>query len=262
MSASSDKFSDLTARMSSAAVMAVVGIGAIWVGGAWFTLLVYVICGALVWELTRMLGIVQNVALALAAVAVASLFASWSLFSGSGLLFLFIPAIAGVVTFDKHRLLHAAFAFLIMIACMALLILRVDGVVWMLWLALVVIATDVLGYFAGRIIGGPKFWPKVSPKKTWSGTSAGWVAAAVVGAFFIGVRGVGFEVVMFSVLVSMASQAGDVAESALKRKMGVKDSSNLIPGHGGFFDRFDGMLGAAVILLPIMILLRFPPIVN
>lgn len=262
MSASPDKFSDLTARMSSAAVMAVVGIGAIWAGGLWFTALVCVICAALVWELARMLGVGQNVALALGGVAVASLLGGWMQQSTAGLLFLAIPPIACSVAVSQHRALHSAFSLLIMVACLALLVLRIDGVVWMLWLALVVVATDVLGYFAGRIIGGPKFWPKVSPKKTWSGTAAGWVAAAIVGIFFIGVSGVGFEVVVLSVLISMASQAGDVAESALKRRMGVKDSSNLIPGHGGFFDRFDGMLGAAVILLPIMLLVGFPPILN
>ena len=262
MSASSEKFSDLAARMSSAAVMAVVGIGAIWAGGAWFLALLCLICAALVWELVRMLGGAQNLALALGGVAVASLLAAGMQNSWIGLAFLIVPVIAGVVAYSPHRVLHAVFTALIMIACMALLILRTDGVVWMLWLALVVVATDVLGYFAGRIIGGPKFWPKVSPKKTWSGTSAGWVAASIVGAFFIGVRGAGIEVVVFSVFVSMASQAGDVAESALKRKMGVKDSSNLIPGHGGFFDRFDGMLGAAVVLLPIMLLVGFPPILN
>jgi len=260
MSASSANFSDLAARMSSAAVMAIVGIGAIWAGGIWFLALVCLICGALVWELVRMLGGAQTLAMGLAALAAASLLGAWTLQSAFGLSLLLVPAILGAATYASHRVLHAIFAVLIMVACMSLLILRIDGVVWMLWLALVVIATDILGYFAGRIIGGPKFWPKVSPKKTWSGTSAGWVAAAIVGAFFMSVLGVGFEVVVYSVLLSMASQAGDVAESALKRKMGVKDSSNLIPGHGGFFDRFDGMLGAGVILLPIMILVGFPPI--
>jgi phosphatidate cytidylyltransferase len=262
MSASSDKFSDLTARMSSAAVMAVVGIGAIWAGGLFFTALVCLVCAALTWELVRMLGGAQNLALLLAAVAGISLLVAWSLHSGLAMIFLIVPAVIGIIAYAPNRVLHAVFAVLIMVACMALLLLRVDGVIWMLWLALVVVATDVLGYFAGRIIGGPKFWPKVSPKKTWSGTAAGWVAAAVVGLFFIGVRGVGFEVVIFSIIISMASQAGDVAESALKRKMGVKDSSNLIPGHGGFFDRFDGMLGAAVVLLPLLMIVGFPPILN
>jgi phosphatidate cytidylyltransferase len=107
----------------------------------------------------------------------------------------------------------------------------------------------VAGYFAGKIIGGPKFWPAVSPKKTWSGTSAGWVGAALVGVGFVIWGGGGIMLVRISVLVSMASQAGDIVESALKRRTGVKDSSALIPGHGGFFDRFDGMMGAAAFLL-------------
>ena len=130
----------------------------------------------------------------------------------------------------------------------------------MLWLALVVIVTDVAGYFAGRFIGGPKFWPRVSPKKTWSGTVAGWVGAGVVGLIFMAQPGVGAEVVGISIAISMASQMGDIAESAMKRKMGVKDSSNLIPGHGGVFDRFDGMLGASVFLLMIEQIVDFPPV--
>ena len=88
-------------------------------------------------------------------------------------------------------------------------------------------ATDVAGYFAGRIIGGPKFWPAVSPKKTWSGTAAGWIAAAIVGLFFA--PHLPGPTVLLSVVLSFASQMGDAAESALKRRTGVKDSSNLIP---------------------------------
>lgn len=262
MSASSDKFSDLAVRMSSAVVMIVVGVGAIWSGGFLFSGLVIAVCAALIWELLRMLGAAQPLALGLAGVGAASLLVAWVLPSNLSLLMLFVPAAVGVAIYAQHRALHAAFAVLIMVACLALLMLRTEGVAWILWLVAVVVATDVLGYFAGRIIGGPKFWPKVSPKKTWSGTAAGWVAAAVVGVLFIGVQGAGVDVVLYSVLLSMASQAGDVAESAMKRKMGVKDSSNLIPGHGGFFDRFDGMLGAAVILLPLMLLVGFPPILN
>jgi phosphatidate cytidylyltransferase len=123
------------------------------------------------------------------------------------------------------------------------------GASWLLWLIGVVVATDVAGYFAGKMIGGPKLWPRVSPKKTWSGSSAGWIAAAIVGAFFSEASGLGVGAIVLSVVMSMASQAGDIAESALKRKTGVKDSSALIPGHGGLFDRFDGMLGAAAAFL-------------
>ena len=129
----------------------------------------------------------------------------------------------------------------------------------MLWLVLVVAATDVFGYFAGRIFGGPKFWPLVSPKKTWSGTVAGWVSAGLVGAAFMKATGSGVELIGISVALSMASQMGDIAESALKRRVGVKDSSNLLPGHGGMFDRFDGMLGAALLLLLVESFAEFPP---
>ena len=119
----------------------------------------------------------------------------------------------------------------------------------MLWLVLIVVASDVLGYFAGRLIGGPKFWPSISPKKTWSGTIAGWIGAALVGLAFMGADGAGIGIVGVSIMLAMAAQMGDIAESAIKRRLGVKDSSHLIPGHGGVMDRFDGMVGAAVLLL-------------
>jgi phosphatidate cytidylyltransferase len=93
-----------------------------------------------------------------------------------------------------------------------------------------VIASDVLGYFAGRILGGPKFWPRVSPKKTWSGTVAGWVGAAGVG-LGSGPRGLGSAALVWvSPLVAFAGQMGDIAESAIKRRAGVKDSLEPDPG--------------------------------
>ena len=112
------------------------------------------------------------------------------------------------------------------------------------------------------MFGGPKFWPAVSPKKTWSGTAAGWVGAALVGLVFSINTGVGFQLVIVSIALAMASQMGDIAESALKRKMGVKDSSSLIPGHGGLMDRFDGMLGAALFLLVLGPFVGFPAGLN
>jgi phosphatidate cytidylyltransferase len=146
------------------------------------------------------------------------------------------------------------------VAGFSLIALRDDfGIIWMAWLLIVVIVTDVAGYFAGRILGGPKFWPAVSPKKTWSGTIAGWFGAALVGAVFAGLYGGGITVVGVSVAVAFASQLGDIAESAIKRHVGVKDSSNLIPGHGGLLDRFDGMLGAALLLIIVELFLDFPP---
>ena len=103
--------------------------------------------------------------------------------------------------------------------------------------------------FAGRIFGGPKFWPRFSPKKTWSGTVAGWIAAAGIGLIFLRISTAGIDLLWISALLAFASQLGDIAESAIKRQAGVKDSSNLIPGHGGLMDRFDGLLGAALFML-------------
>jgi phosphatidate cytidylyltransferase len=116
---------------------------------------------------------------------------------------------------------------------------------------LVVVVTDVAGYFAGRMIGGPKFWPAVSPKKTWSGTVAGWIGAARGGrALCAGAAG--RDLPGFLSLVAFAGQMGDIAESALKRRAGVKDSSHLIPGHGGLLDRFDALIGAALLALMLL----------
>ena len=167
----------------------------------------------------------------------------------------------GVALVDRHRFTYAISSALILVAGFGLTVLRDDfGFGWMAWLALVVIATDILGYFAGRFIGGPKFWPKISPKKTWSGTVAGWIGAAAIGAVFVWQGHAGGELIAISVAISMASQLGDVAESALKRRMGVKDSSAIMPGHGGMFDRFDGMLGASVFLLLVARVIDFPPV--
>lgn len=261
MSATSEKFSDLAIRMVSGAVMAVVGLVAVWLGGFWFITALALIVGALIWELVRMLGGAQDKALMLAAGAAVCMVLARILPEGVGLPFVLIPAIVGISVLKQNRTLYIVFAALIVIAAYGLAVQRIDfGFKWMMWLAGVVIATDVFGYFAGRILGGPKFWPQVSPKKTWSGTVAGWVAAGLVGAWFMRYPGVGVEVIGISIAISMASQMGDIAESAMKRKMGVKDSSNLIPGHGGVFDRFDGMLGASVFLLLIEQLVDFPPV--
>lgn len=247
--------------MASGAVMAVVGLIAIWLGGFWFMAMLTLVTAALVWELCRMLGAPQDRALLLGAGAGAALILARLLPEGLGLPFLLLPAIAGIGLLTSNRSLYMVFAALIVVASFGLAVQRIDfGFIWIMWLVLVVIATDVFGYFAGRIVGGPKFWPKVSPKKTWSGTVAGWIAAGATGWYFMRFGDGGAEIIGISVALSMASQMGDIAESAMKRKMDVKDSSNLIPGHGGVFDRFDGMLGASVFLLLIEQLVDFPPV--
>lgn len=165
----------------------------------------------------------------------------------------------GAAVLPRHRISFAIFALAIQIAGWGLIHFRNDyGFTWLIWLVLVVVVTDIAGYFAGKTFGGPKFWPAISPKKTWSGTIAGWIAAALVGLLFTLFTPAGLTIVLISMVMSFAGQMGDIAESAFKRRQGVKDSSSLIPGHGGFFDRFDALLGAALFMLLVADLFNVP----
>jgi len=130
------------------------------------------------------------------------------------------------------------------------------GMVLILWLYAVVWGTDVGAYFAGRFFGGPKLWPRVSPKKTWSGAAGGTFAGALMSLLVIAIAGRPVPIASWDIatllavtfLLSAAAQAGDLAESALKRAFDVKDSGRLIPGHGGLMDRLDGFWAACVVL--------------
>lgn len=115
-----------------------------------------------------------------------------------------------------------------------------------LWLLLVVWANDVAAYAAGRTIGGPKLAPRLSPNKTWAGFLGGVACSGLIGALALGVGWASsIAVVAVSLLLGVAAQLGDLAESLAKRHFGVKDSSGLIPGHGGLLDRVDGLLAAS-----------------
>jgi phosphatidate cytidylyltransferase len=111
-----------------------------------------------------------------------------------------------------------------------------------------VAVTDIAAYAGGRLIGGPKLWEVVSPKKTWAGLIVGVVAAAVAGALFSALSGTGSSQWLASLgfVMGLVAQVGDLAESALKRHFGLKDASDLIPGHGGFMDRMDGVVTASI----------------
>jgi len=225
--AASGKWGDLLPRILSAVVMIIVGLSAILAGGIWFVALLVVCGAAMIWELVRMLT----------------------------------PRLATGGTTDWLILL--VYGGAIVLACLTFISLRLapQGLWLMTSLVAIVVTTDVMGYFAGRIIGGPKFWPRVSPKKTWSGTIAGWVGAVIV--FFLLVwmypsaagRIPVPQIIGVAVALSLASQLGDIAESAIKRRCAIKDSSGLIPGHGGVMDRFDGMIGAGVAMSLLQVLL-------
>lgn len=122
------------------------------------------------------------------------------------------------------------------------------GLLAVLFVLVVVVVTDTAAYASGRTLGGPKLWPAVSPNKTWAGLVGGVSAAAVAGAIFPLLTGSGSPawLAALGLILGLVAQAGDLAESALKRHFGRKDASDLIPGHGGFMDRMDGIVTASV----------------
>ncbi len=255
-----DRWADLAPRVGSAVLMVGVAAGAVWAGGVIFAVFVALICGAMVWELSRMLdpaadGAAVQMGMMTGAMVLASYWAPPMLV----LPLLLAPAVAGASRVASGKGIYVLYVAAIALAGFSLVSVRLDlGVVWILWLFAVVVASDVAGYFAGKAIGGAKLWPRVSPKKTWSGTLAGWAGAALVGLVFAPYAQTGLVLVPVSVFMAMVAQAGDIAESAIKRRAGVKDSSALIPGHGGVMDRFDGMLGAAVFVLLCAAIFGFP----
>lgn len=135
-----------------------------------------------------------------------------------------------------------------------------DGLLFAFFLMFVVWATDIFAYFVGRALGGPKLWARISPKKTWSGALGGLIFATVFGtgvAALANAQGLlGWASV--AIVLSVISQAGDLLESAIKRRFNVKDSSQLIPGHGGIMDRIDGLVAAAIFAVFAGVLLGGP----
>ncbi|MFE3839160.1 phosphatidate cytidylyltransferase [Pseudogemmobacter sonorensis] len=258
------RWSDLAPRVLSALVMAVLGVGAVWAGGAVFAVLVLAVCAAMMWELARMTGAGGFQALLPALLALGVLALNlWSAHPWP-LLLLLVPVLVGLMVASRDAFAFGLYAPVILMTGLALVLLRqsavIDGRLAVVWLVGVVIASDVAGYFAGRILGGPKFWPRLSPKKTWSGTVAGWIAAALLGLGFVLAGQGGWAMVAISALVALAGQLGDIAESAIKRRAGVKDASALIPGHGGLMDRFDALAFAAIAAALIQILWPFLPL--
>jgi phosphatidate cytidylyltransferase len=169
----------------------------------------------------------------------------------------FWGAAAGVVLWEWTKLVEGpgwivAGIFYAGVLLVAPLVLRHDaglGFLAMVLLFAIVWTTDVLGYFVGRMIGGPKLLPAISPKKTWSGAVAGICGAMIVAVLVAGFFG-SFNyaaIAGIALLLSVVSQFGDLLESWVKRRFGAKDASQLIPGHGGVMDRLDGFWAAALV---------------
>jgi phosphatidate cytidylyltransferase len=245
-----DRWGDLRVRVVSATVLIVLGIVEVWLGGTFFWVAVVVLFAVMIWELAGLSAAPGSVVpLGLAGLAWFSLWLHPMLVGVLGMpgwAVLLVPPIGFLLTAQADARVLAGYALALMLAGVGFMDLRMHGAGVFLWLVALVVASDTMGYFAGRLIGGPKFWPSVSPKKTWAGAVAGWIGAGLVGVVFAALGVVPWAYALVSPLIGFASQMGDIVESWIKRRAGAKDSSRLIPGHGGVLDRFDALVGAVL----------------
>lgn len=261
-----DKSRELKLRVASAVVLAPIVLTLTWIGGVPFAVLA-VLAGVVMaseWAtivLGRSWAFARLVLLGLVALGVAAGAGLLPIVPGASEVLLVIVSLvcaAGVAAVEARgqgdkeaRDWSVVGPFYAGLPAVALAAVRAapNGLWLVVFLFAVVWATDIAAYFSGRAIGGPKLWPAVSPKKTWSGAIGGLLAGAVAGvvvAHFAGAPRL-LPVFLVGVVLSIASQGGDLFESSLKRRFGVKDSGWIIPGHGGLLDRVDGLVAAAAV---------------
>lgn len=237
------EWSELQKRLVSSLVLIPVAVFCLWYGNWYYNSLVLMAMVGLVWEGETLLG--QSIK-------------SWR-----GVLFLLWPVAGGLIALhgDYLSLLYFSLSALLfgfrswcpiaisILGGTSLLFLRarVEGFMEVSLVLGTVIASDSGAYVTGRLIGGPKLAPRISPGKTISGAIGGGLAATLFSGLLIGLGTGNWSVAPFICggILSLAAQSGDLMESAFKRRLGVKDSGTLIPGHGGLLDRFDGLLVAA-----------------
>jgi len=255
MSAFSGKFSDLGTRLLSSLAMVAVAVLMFELGGLWVVVLLMAGVCVMLWEYQHVLsartGGKSTALLIMAISAILAIGATYYTHWIVGLVVLFLGAMVLVRMGGDIWLWLAAGLMYIGtggIAMMAIFLTPQHGLFYVFWVTLIVALSDIGGYFAGRVIGGAKLWPAVSPKKTWSGTAGGWLLATVAG-LLLGIFGpAGILLSVFiSLLLAVSAQAGDLLESWFKRHSHVKDASAIIPGHGGFLDRMDGLIAAIVV---------------
>jgi phosphatidate cytidylyltransferase len=249
--------SNLKSRVIVGAFLAVIAIADIWVGGPAFTLMIGAGVGLVLWEWGAMHGTPQPWRIAgLAALAGACLMAhvgrpvpALLLLLGAilALLALSILLRAGGKRWISTGLAYAG------LPAVSLIWLRgqPDGFALVMWTMGLVWATDILAYFAGRSIGGPKIWPAISPNKTWAGLLGGMAGAGTFSALFAHFAGWPQALPLMALLgagLAVVAQAGDFFESWLKRRAGVKDSGTLLKAHGGIMDRVDGLVPVACVV--------------
>lgn len=236
----------LRQRILSAIVMIPLALLAIWAGSPAFDVLAALAAGIMTWEWDRICrGRFSNSGkVAAVTVAIAALLGASYPLAALGVVWCGMLAAAA---FSRSGWL-AMGALYIGVPVVALTWLReVGGMHTLLWLMVIVWATDIGAYAAGRSIGGPKLAPQISPNKTWAGLIGGVCSAVIVGDIIVWViDGPDLAILgLFAGILAVVSQIGDLFESSVKRRFKVKDSSNIIPGHGGVLDRVDGLIAAA-----------------
>ena len=251
------KWGDLGVRALSAAVLIPAVIADVWVGGIWFNLFVALL-GVLMaheWTVICHRGNSPQFALHAAGAMCGALLPLEAGMSATIIAIALLWLLSGVLAYASEpggarwRYLGVPYVSL---PAVALVLLRNDpahGMQAIVWVMIIVWSADTLAYFAGRIIGGPKLAPLLSPKKTWAGLGgaiAGSAAASAIFAVTTAMPGP-LTLVVLAGSLAIVEQAGDLFKSAMKRRYGVKDSGQLIPGHGGIIDRVDGLVAVAVV---------------
>lgn len=259
--------SDLPVRVLMGAVMVAVACAAIYLGGWWFRFLVLAGAAVMLVEWADMhrvrrwwayLGVLMLAGLVLVIaemlfpvaaeggfVSASSVMPAWKGFAAAAGLALLLGLIS------RRATLAGGFLY-IAIPAFSLLVLGWAWFAILFWVMIVTWSTDIFAYFAGRSIGGPKLAPRISPNKTWAGLAGGVVGAELAGALTAYWLDLGTPFLELGGLMALVAQAGDLYESWLKRRAGVKDSGTILPGHGGALDRLDGLLPVAVLTLGIL----------
>lgn len=251
----SSQFAELGLRIVTGLALAAVAIGLTWAGVLPFSMLALAVALILSWEWAHVVrgpGLDLTLAIQGAAGAGAVALAAFG-FAALGVAVLLIGTIIVLALEFGSRPILSAFGVLYAgLPAVALIWLRSNepaGVHAVIFILLVVAATDTLAFVFGRLIGGPLLAPRVSPKKTWSGLLGGVSAAGITAGLFAYAIGAPIPALaLIGVLMGLVAQGGDLAESALKRAFNLKDASGLLPGHGGFMDRVDGLVPVAVLL--------------